>query len=449
MSFSGVVLSTYMPQFRYVARNTEGKLIDGVVTCNDRAAVIRQVEQQRCVPIKIEAIDAPGEKPAPVQKASAVAKSGKGGKSSPASAETDASSSKATLSPVTSMSHAQQYLFTEQLGHLLAAGMTLDEALGILVRRMKHPRLMALSKALHQALVDGRSLSQALRDYPNIFSPLYVNMVSAGEASGALSDILKRLVKHLSDVKALRDRVQQALIYPAILVVAGIGLIILFITVMVPKLIGFFKGSSIQLPPVTMLLINADHFIVSYWWVMLLALGGLYAGFKAFTRTPDGRKAWDTFIWKVPVYSLITQYRFFAQFARTLGTLMENGVTLLKALELLEEISGNEYVRVRMVSARAAVLDGANLSKALGEQHLFPELFIDMMAVGEQTGRFSLTMQNIADMYERELDKQVKITSELIPPIIMMVIASVVGLVVYGILTAVFSLSQSLNVQPH
>src|SRR5207248_1803649 len=132
---------------------------------------------------------------------------------------------------VTTLATAQQYLFTEQLAHLLTAGMTLDEALGILVRRMKQPKLQSLSQSLHRALVDGRSLSQAMRDFPRIFSPLYVNMVSAGEASGALSEIMRRLVTHLADVKALRDRVQQALVYPAVLVVAGIGLIIIFMTV--------------------------------------------------------------------------------------------------------------------------------------------------------------------------------------------------------------------------
>lgn len=430
-----------MPQFRFVARKPDGKLIDGVLTCNDRSAAIREVEKQGGVPIKIEPVAAAAAATSRPE-TSKSAKTAKPSGSAPATA-TPASG------PVTTLATTQQYLFTEQLAHLLTAGMTLDEALGILVRRMKHPKLQSLSQSLHRALVDGRSLSQALKDFPRIFSPLYVNLVSAGEASGALPDILKRLVTHLSDVKALQDRVKQALVYPAVLVFAGIGLIIVFMTVMVPKLTTFFKGTGQPLPAATQLLVDANQLLVSYWWVGVLGGAVLYSGFKMFTRTQEGRKAWDYFTWRLPVYSRILRYRFYAQFARTLGTLMENGVTLLRALELLEEISGNEYVRQKMSAVRAAVVDGATLSVALGEQGVFPELFIDMMAVGEQSGRFGGTMHMIADVYERELDGQIKVVSTLIPPLVMIVIAGIVGLVVYGILSAVFGLTQGLRTGVH
>src|SRR5262245_55291643 len=182
-----------MPQFRYVARKPDGKLIDGVLNCNDRSAAILEVEKQGGVPIKIEPVAATAS--TTKSEASKSSKTAKPAPPAPGAVATPAG-------PVTTLATTQQYLFTEQLAHLLTAGMTLDEALGVLVRRMKHPRLQSLSQSLHRALVDGRSLSQALRDFPKIFSPLYVNLVSAGEASGALPDILKRLVAHLSDVKS-------------------------------------------------------------------------------------------------------------------------------------------------------------------------------------------------------------------------------------------------------
>ena len=418
-----------MPQFQYTARNAEGKLVDGTLTSNDRAAAIRQIEQERCIPIRISAVAAT-ESGAP----EAGTKSSNG-------------ATVAVPGPVQSLGHSHLYLFTEQLAHLLGAGMTLDEALGILVHRLKHPRLGGISQSLHQALVDGRSLSQAMREFPRIFSPLYVNMVSAGEASGALPEILRRLVIHLADVKALRDRVQQALYYPAILVVAGIGLIIVFMTVMVPQLTGFFKQTGGTLPLPTRILLEVNRIITHYWWAGLLAAGTAYGAFKVLTRTQEGRHAWDAFIWKLPLFSVVIRYRFYAQFARTLGTLVENGVTLLRALELLQDISGNEFIRQKMGDVRRAVVDGATLSTALAEQKIFPELFIDMMAVGEQTGKFADTMQMIAEVYERELDKQVKLISALIPPLIMLVIATVVGLVVFGILSAVFGLTKGLRGQ--
>jgi type II secretory pathway component PulF len=441
-----------MPQFRYVARSGEGKLVEGVVEGNDRSAAIRQVELQKCVPIKIEIASSPngdggrggaaaGERKGAARKAEAKARSET--RTEPVAKEAGSGET---------MSHAQQYLFTEQLANLLGAGMTLDEALGILTRRMKHPKLQGVSKGLHQALVDGRSLSQALRDYPRIFAPLYVNLVAAGEASGALADILRRLVGYLSDVKALRDRVQQALIYPAMLVLAGIGLVIVFITVMVPQLKSFFSESGGTMPGSTQLLLGANDLIRGYWWAVLIFLFAAYVGIKAFTRSAQGRKAWDAMIWKIPLYGTVLRHRFYAQFARTLGTLVENGVTLLRALELLQDTSGNAYVSERLGETRRAVVDGATLSTALTEQKVFPELFVDMMAVGEQTGRFAATMHNIADIYERELDKQVKILSALIPPLVMLCIAVLVGFVVYGILSAVFNLTSGLNahrVVPH
>jgi len=432
-----------MPQFKYTARKSDGKLIDGVLTCSDRAAAIFQVEQQGGVPIKIEAV-AGGE----ASLATSPAASSSPRRSEPA--RDGGVAAKAAAPPsapgaVTSLSHTHQHLFTEQLAHLLTAGMTLDEALGVLEKRLKHPKLHGLSHGLHRALVDGRSLSQALRDYPRIFSPLYVNLVSAGEASGALPEILKRLVRHLADVKSLRDRVSQALLYPSVLVVAGLGLIIVFMTVMVPKLMTFFKGTGQPLPPATQLLVSANYVIVHYWWAAVIAGAVGYGAWKTFTASAEGRRAWDYFTWRIPLYSRIIRYRFYAQFARTLGTLMENGVTLLRSLELLEEISGNEYVRLRMVEVRKAVVDGATLSVALGEQGIFPELFIDMMSVGEQTGKFGGTMQMIADVYERELDQQIQVVSTLIPPLVMIVIAAVVGLVVYGIMSAVFGLTSGLR----
>lgn len=453
-----------MPQFRYTARSADGKLVNGTVESNDRAAAILQIEQQHFFPIKIESAGGSGAATAATPAADSVGAGARGtrvptpaasatGGGTVETARTDrkkaagskADAAKATPVVVQTLPLTHQFLFTEQLGHLLSAGMTLDEALGILEKRLKQPKLQALSQSLHRSLVDGRSLSQAMRDFPKVFSPLYVNMVSAGEASGTLGEIMKRLVHHLADVKALRDRVQQALVYPALLVVAGLGLIIIFMTVMVPQLLGFFQQTGQPLPRATRILVSVNYLLTHYWWVAVaLGVGG-YGAKQFLTRDPAGRRAWDYFLWRLPAVGRITRYRYFAQFARTLGTLIENGVTLLRALELLEEASGNEWVRQKMIDVRQSVTDGSALSVALRSHGIFPDMFLDMMAVGEQTGRFGETMSMIADVFERELDKQVKITSTLIPPVIMICIAAIVGLVVFGILSAVFNLTSGLR----
>lgn len=443
-----------MPQFRYTARNASGSPVDGVVEAADRAGAIAQVEQQRLTPVKISLAGDTSDKPAvvaskslatakPAVKSSALADKTLAAKTPLLKGKGKGGAGAAMV--VTTLSHSHQFLFSEQLAHLLSAGMTLDEALGVLVKRLKHPKLRALSQSLHQSLVDGRSLSQAMRDYPRIFSPLYVNMVSAGEASGSLPTILHRLTGHLAEVKSLRDRVQQALLYPAVLVVIGILLIVVFMNTMVPQLMSFFKDAGAKLPAATQFLIDTNELLTHYWWLMAAIGFGAFVLFRSAIATTAGRLAWHRFKWNIPVLSRISRYRLYAQFARTLGTLTANGVTLLRSLELLEEISGNDYIRDRMRDVRAAVVDGATLSSAINVQKMFPDMFVDMMSVGEQTGKFSDTMTLIADVYERELDKQVKIVSTLIPPIIMVFIAAIIGTVIYGVLIAVFKLTGGMH----
>lgn len=426
-----------MPQFSYRARDAQGALVEGVLDCPDRAVAIRQIEQKRCVPIKIDMVDAAAQTIA-TEKAGAPKKAG-------LTRFFEATPPKQNLK----IPHGQLLIFTEQLGHLLQAGMTLDEGLSILEKRLKQPRVQQMTRALHQALVDGRSFSQALRDFPRIFSPLYVNMVAAGEASGALPEILLRVVAHLTQAKNLRDRVQQALIYPAFLAVAGAALITIFITYMVPQLTGFMSQTGGALPLPTRILMQAHHMITTYWWLGGLILVGVIVGIRAFMRTDDGRLTWDRFRLVIPGYGGVIRHRYYAQFSRTLGTLMQNGIPLLRSLELVTEIADNRFLESKLVEARRAVVDGATLSAALREHELFPDLFTDMMSVGEQTGRFAETMQSIADVYERELDRNVIIISSLIPPVIIVLIAIVVGFVVYSILSAVFEMTHSLQVRPH
>ena len=415
-----------MPQFSYRARTAQGGLVEGMLDVADRSVAIRQIEQQNCVPIRIEAVAAGPQ-------------------------VTDGKPAVAVAAPTQNLKipHGQLLIFTEQLGHLLKAGMTLDESLGVLEKRLKHPRVQQMTGALHQALVDGRSFSQALRDFPRIFPTLYVSMVGAGEASGALPEILSRVVEHLMQAKNLRDRVQQALIYPAFLALAGAALITIFITFMVPQLTTFMSQIGGALPLPTRILLGANHLIVGYWWVFVLLVLGGTVGFRAFVRTEEGRLTWDRFRLAIPGYGRIRRHQYYAQFSRTLGTLMENGIPLLKALDLVTEIAANKYLEAKLREVRRAVIDGANLSSALAREQLFPELFTDMMAVGEQTGHFAQTMQTIADVYERELDRTVNVISALIPPVIIVLIAIVVGFVVYSILSAVFEMTHSLQFRPH
>src|SRR5450432_4070253 len=248
-----------MPQFSYRARNAQGGLVEGVLNVADRAVAIQQIEQQDCVPIRIEAMAA-----------------------GPQLLDGKATAAAATPTKNLKIPHGQLLIFTEQLAHLLQAGMTLDEGLNVLQKRLKHPRVQQMTQALHQALVDGRSFSQALRDFPKIFPAIYVNLIAAGEASGALPEILRRLVEHLMQAKNLRDSVQQALIYPAFLAMAGAVLMTIFITYMVPQLTNFMSQNGGTLPLPTRMLVSFNHLLTSYWWVGVLLVVGASVGLRAF-----------------------------------------------------------------------------------------------------------------------------------------------------------------------
>ena len=414
-----------MPQFAYRARDAQGSLVEGVLDCPDRAVAIRQIELQKCIPVRIDLVGP--------------------------EAKTAQRDGAAPAAPTQNLKipHGQLLVFTEQLAHLLQAGMTLDEGLSVLEKRLKQPRVQQMTHTLHQALVDGRSFSQALSELPRIFPPLYVNLVGAGEASGALPQILLRVVKSLMQAKELRDRVQQALIYPAFLALAGAVLVTIFITFMVPQLTGFMAQTGGALPLPTRILLHINHAITGYWWVGVLAGISAVVGFRALVRSDEGRTGWDRFQLMIPGYGRVIRHRYYAQFSRTLGTLIENGIPLLRALDLVTEIAGNRFLEQKLGEVRKAVIDGATLSAALQAQKLFPDLFTDMMSVGEQTGHFAETMQAIADVYERELDKTVGLISQLIPPVIIVVIAALVGLVVFSILSAVFEMTHSLQIRPH
>jgi type II secretory pathway component PulF len=422
-----------MPQFAYRARDARGALVEGVLDCADRSMAIRQIEQKQCIPIRIEPVDA-----------------------APKTADKPARARPAVPAPAAAppprqlkIPHGQLLVFTEQLAHLLQAGMTLDEALSVLEKRLKQPRLEQMTHTLHQALVDGRSFSQALRDFPRVFPPLYVNLVAAGEASGALPEILLRLVKHLMQAKTLRDRIQQALIYPAALAVAGSVLVVVFVTYLVPQLSGFMTQTGGVLPLPTRILLGVHHAITTYWWLGLMIVIGAVVALRAFIRNEEGRIAWDRFRLRIPAYGRVQRDGYYAQFSRTLGTLIENGIPLLRALDLVSEIAGNRYLESKLAEARRAVIDGATLSAALSAQQLFPHLFTDMMAVGEQTGRFAEALQTIADVYERELDRTMAFISTMLPIAIIAVIAVLVGAVVWSILSAVFEMTHSLQLRPH
>ena len=336
------------------------------------------------------------------------------------------------------MNEAQIIAFTEELGDLLDAGLQLEGALKMMEQRSEASALTAVSQSLRNQVREGTSLSRALKSASASFSDLYCNLVAAGEVSGALGSILKRQVLYLKKLSDLKGRVIQALIYPMFVSGAGILLMVLFVVVLVPQLESLFSKSPETTPLVTKLLLGTSYFLIHYGWLLAvsLALGGLV--FWQWIQKPLGRVWWDQARMKIPVAGAVLEAAFYAQFSQTLANLLTNGVTLLQAMQLVTQATPNSYYRLRLEKASVQISEGYSLSRALRQVGGFSDMFLDLVAVGEQTGDLSKALDKAGARFEKEMDRKIQRITALIQPVIIVVIALVVGVVVYSIITSIF-----------
>ena len=335
-----------------------------------------------------------------------------------------------------SMSESQVIAFTEELGDLLDAGLQLEGALKMMGQRSEASVLKAVAESLRGQVREGVSLSRALKSASASFSDLYCNLVAAGEVSGALGSILQRQVLYLKKLSDLRGRVIQALIYPMFVTGAGILLMVLFVVVLVPQLETLFKS---QTPPlITQILLGSSRFLVHWGWLVLVTVMFAGVAFWQAVQKPAGKLWWDQFRVKIPVAGPVLEAAFYAQFSQTLANLLGNGVTLLQAMSLVSKATPNSYYRVRLEKASEQVAEGFSLSRALRQVGGFSDMFLDLVAVGEQTGELAKSLDKAGNRYEKEMDRRIQKITALIQPVIIVIIALVVGAVVYSIITSIF-----------
>jgi type II secretory pathway component PulF len=336
------------------------------------------------------------------------------------------------------MTEVQIISFTEELGDLLDAGLQLEGALKMMEQRSEASVLKAVAQSLRNQVREGTSLSRALRTASASFSDLYCNLVAAGEVSGALGAILQRQVLYLKKLSDLKSRVIQALIYPMFVSGAGILLMVLFVVVLVPQLETLFNKSPETIPLVTKILLGTSYFLVHYGWLVAasLALAGL--GFWQWIQKPAGRIWWDQARMKIPVAGAVLEASFYAQFSQTLANLLTNGVTLLQAMNLVSQATPNSYYRLRLEKASEQISEGYSLSRALRQVGGFSDMFLDLVAVGEQTGELSKALDKAGARFEKDMDRKIQRITALIQPVIIVIIALVVGAVVYSIITSIF-----------
>lgn len=346
----------------------------------------------------------------------------------------------------TNMNMREVSMFTRELGDLLNSGMTLGNALNTLSCRKTNSAADVIVVSLRDQIIKGASLSEALAGYPDTFSNLFVSMVRAGEASGSVPEALARLGIHHERVLAAREKVMTAMTYPSIVLAAGFLTIIFVMTFVIPKFTVVFEELGATLPFMTRLLIAMSGFMLTYGWMIAIAGVVGFIFFKRYIRTEKGMLWWHRQILKMPIVEKVVQANAFGQFARTLGALLTNGVPVLNALTIVENTVTNKVIANEIREARERVTDGSTIAGPLAAGHVFPPLLTDMLAIGEESGDMAGALGHIADRYDAELDRSVKVLTTVLEPVMILVIAVGVGFVAVSMLMAVFSLTSGLNI---
>ena len=343
------------------------------------------------------------------------------------------------------LSGGQIILFTEEMSDLLDAGLQLEPALRVMEGRKELSGIKAVASALRQQVREGSSLSSALRLVSPSFGDLFCNLVSAGELSGSLPQLLRRQATFLVTMDDLRKKVVSALIYPAMIFFLGIGLIFLFMTYLVPQLTSLFQKTGKDLPLLTRLLVQTSDFFSHYWWAIIAAAAAVVFGFLQFIRMPLGRTWWHTTQLQLPLFGSVLRRRYYAQFSQTMANLIANGIPLLNSLRLMTSATGNVHLRSLTEQVVEMVGEGGSLSRALQRVGEFPPLFIDMIAVGEQTGDLAQALERIGRRYDKELNISIQRLTSLIQPVVILVMAGMVGLIAYSIINGIFDAISGLR----
>ena len=411
--------------------------MQGVVDVADRSAALLQIERLGLLPVAIDA--ARGAEVAKAERAerAKVAQPSKADILPPTIREWFTRKKKPKLQELAT--------FTQQLSNLLKSGMPLTVALNSMTHLGTKGIGSDVSKQLRQDVQEGKSLSDAMARQPVIFSDLFINMVRAGEQSGALVDVLKRLAAHFERFAEVQAKFVSALIYPAVVVCVGIGIIVFFMTYMMPKFLSIFEGMKVSLPASTLMLMNSGKFFQKYWWAIGLVIIALIVLFKRFQATTLGRRRIDTWKLNAPVFGKVNRINLNGQFARTLGTLLQNGVPVLTALKITEQVIPNVILKEAIAKTREEVTDGKTIAQPMAKSKVFPQLMIDLLRIGEETGDVPGALQNLADTYESELTIALRVLTNLIEPAMIIVMALMVGFLLLSILSAMFAITSNIG----
>lgn len=333
-------------------------------------------------------------------------------------------------------------LITRQLASLLSAGITVVRALDMLYQQVDTKKSKRFVGEVYEAIQSGKSMSEAFRDQKNVIPNIMISMVTAGEESGRLDEIMERLAEHFQKSQKIKNKVSSAMVYPKILAFVTVSVSVGLLTFLVPSITKTIAELGGELPTLTKGVIAVSDSMVNYWYLYLLIGGILVYGFKAWKTSEKGARTWATLMLKLPIIGKATTMTASAQFTRTVSTLLKSGISVLQAVEITEKSLDNVVLEEKLAAARIEIRKGNSLSRAIKPITEFPTMIYAMTAIGEESGTLDTILEKAADFFEDEADAATQKMTSALEPIMIIVMAIIVGLVVGGIALPIFTMAQ-------
>lgn len=337
----------------------------------------------------------------------------------------------------------EKIMFLRNLRVMIKAGVSLPRALGILVEQTKNKKFKETISEIKKNVIKGETFSHALRKYPNIFNELFISMVEVGEESGTLENVLETLSEQMNKEHQIVSKVKGAMMYPAVILFAMTGIGILMMIIVVPKLSKVFSDLKIDLPVTTKFVIYFSNSIINYWYIIIAITVIFFFLIKSFLKTRSGKMARDGLLLKTPIFSSIIKKTNSARTVRTLSSLIDSGIPITRSLEITSKTLGNFYYEEALKKASQDIKKGDKLADILGNyEDIYPDLVIQMIRVGEETGETAVILKQLAEFYEEEVENITKNLSSIIEPVLMLIIGSAVGFFAISIIQPIYGIVQ-------
>jgi general secretion pathway protein F len=419
-----------MPVFEYRGLNAAGKNIDGLKEAESPKALRAALRKDGIFLTDV------------VGQAEGSVKGGKGAKGGAAAIANAPVNFKLTGGSVSTDDIA---VMTRQLATLLKAGVSLVEALSAMVDQVEKEKLKRILSDVKQRVNEGSSLNEALNAHVKVFGPLFVNMIRAGESSGALDSVLLRLAEFTEGQARLKQKVVGTMIYPAIMLVIGGGVLIMLMTVVVPKVTKIFDDMKVNLPWTTKLLIASSNFLQNYWFIVvpMFILGAIL--FYRWTGSEKGKPVWDRIVLKVPIFGPLIRQLSVARFTRTLATLLKSGVPLLTALDIVKNVITNSVMSAVVDTARDAIREGESIANPLKKSGEFPPLVYHMVSIGERSGQLEDMLLNVAESYETSVNVRIGALTSLLEPMMIVLMGAAIAFVAFSILMPILQMNSMVR----